>query len=343
MTDDIHIRTEGAVGRITLTRPQALNALSHQMALAIEAALDAWAHDDAIAMVLCDAEGERAFCAGGDIGHVRAKGVKGNYDAGRRFWADEYRMNAKLARFPKPYVALMHGFVMGGGVGISTHGSHRVVTDSTRLAMPECGIGLIPDVGGSLILGRAPGRIGEYLGLTGTRIGAADAIFAGFADVYVPEAELPALTRALVEEPEPGAVLRRFAATPPGGVLAGLQADIDHAFSGELSRLPGALSGEAEWQVAALKALRHGCPLSIACTLELVRAARADPMIEHCLAREYRFTWRCMDQGEFMEGVRAAIVDKDRNPHWRLAPLEAVTPEHVAALLAHLGADELSF
>jgi len=156
MSDDIHIRTEGRAGRITLTRPKSLNALSYEMCLAIERALDAWRDDDAVALVLIDAEGDKAFCAGGDVQQLYEKGRAGDYTFGRRFWADEYRLNAKIAEYPKPYVALMQGFVMGGGVGISCHGSHRIVCDTTRIAMPECSIGLVPDVGGSLLLARAP-------------------------------------------------------------------------------------------------------------------------------------------------------------------------------------------
>ncbi|MEC8042812.1 MAG: enoyl-CoA hydratase/isomerase family protein, partial [Pseudomonadota bacterium] len=177
---DIHTRIDGQIGRITLTRPKALNALSYEMCLEIEKALDAWATDDAVKMVLLDAEGERAFCAGGDIAAMYEAGTKGEYEIARTFWRDEYRMNAKLFNFPKPVASLMQGFTMGGGVGIGCHGSHRVVGESSQIAMPETGIGLIPDVGGTLILARAPGRIGEYLGATGGRIGPADAIHAGF-------------------------------------------------------------------------------------------------------------------------------------------------------------------
>ena len=169
MTDqaEIHIRKEGRAGRITLDRPKALNALTYDMALAIGAALDQWRDDGAVDLVIIDALGDKAFCAGGDIQKLYDTGRAGDFAYGRRFWADEYRLNARIAEYPKPYVALMQGFVMGGGVGISCHGSHRIVCASTRIAMPECGIGLVPDVGGSLLLARAPGRLGEYVGCTG--------------------------------------------------------------------------------------------------------------------------------------------------------------------------------
>ena len=187
---DIHIRTTGRAGRITLNRPDALNALTYEMCLAIEAAIDAWATDAQIALVIIDAVGDRAFCAGGDIQEMYDTATRGNFEYGRKFWADEYRLNNKIAHFPKPYIAFMQGFTMGGGVGVSAHGSHRIVDDASRIAMPECAIGLVPDVGGSVLLACAPGRLGEYLGTTGTRMGPADAIHAGFADHYIPARRL---------------------------------------------------------------------------------------------------------------------------------------------------------
>ena len=181
--DDLTIRTAGRAGRITFTRPKALNALTHAMARAIHDALDGWRDDPAVALVIIDAEGDRAFCAGGDIAAVYHAGRAGDHQVGRDFFRDEYRMNAAIADFPKPIVAFMQGFVMGGGVGVGGHASHRIVGDTTRIAMPESGIGLIPDVGGTWLLGRAPGRIGEYLAMTGGRMTAGDAIHAGFADM----------------------------------------------------------------------------------------------------------------------------------------------------------------
>ena len=181
IADDIHIRKEGKAGRITLTRPNALNALTFDMAMAIEAALIEWADDDAVALVIIDAAGDKAFCAGGDIQDLYEHGKAGDFDFGRKFWSDEYHLNALIADYEKPYVALMQGFVMGGGVGISCHGSHRIVCETTQIAMPECGIGLVPDVGGSFLLARAPWKFGEYLGLTGARIGRGDQCWSGLA------------------------------------------------------------------------------------------------------------------------------------------------------------------
>jgi enoyl-CoA hydratase len=309
------------------------------MSQALEDALDAWAADPAVALVLIDAEGERAFCAGGDIAALYRDGIRGDFAPARNFWAQEYRMNARIARYPKPVVALMHGFVMGGGVGIGGHASHRIVGETVRVAMPECGIGLIPDVGGSHLLARAPGRLGEYLGLTGHRMDAGEAIHAGFADHFVPEAAWPALVETLERTGDAAAVAK---AAPPGpeAPLAARQQAIDLAFSAPdlaavLDRLDQAGDGDT------LKTLRGAAPLSMACTLALVRAARAEPGIEKALAREYRCTWRCISDGELLEGIRAAVIDKDRAPRWRY-PLDSALDARAAAMLAPLGDNDLA-
>ncbi|MEL7428671.1 MAG: enoyl-CoA hydratase/isomerase family protein, partial [Pseudomonadota bacterium] len=174
LADDIHIRVSGMAGRITLTRPQALNAMTYDMCMEIGEALSDWEANDAVKLVIIDAEGERSFCSGGDIADLYATGKAGDFAYGRKFWADEYRVNAQIRNYPKPFVAIMDGIVMGGGVGISAHGSHRIVTENTLFAMPECGIGLVPDVGGNWLLSRAPGHVGEYLATTGARLKAAD-------------------------------------------------------------------------------------------------------------------------------------------------------------------------
>ncbi|HVH02539.1 MAG TPA: 3-hydroxyisobutyryl-CoA hydrolase [Amaricoccus sp.] len=336
---EISTRIEGRAGRITLTRPKALNALSLDMVHAIDTAVSAWASDPAVALVLIDGEGPRAFCAGGDIADVYRSGRRGDFDHGRRFWADEYRMNARVAGFPKPCVALMHGFVMGGGVGVSGHGSHRIVCESTQVAMPECMIGLVPDVGATSILSRAPGRLGEYLGVTGHRMGAGDAILAGFADHFVPAARWPALAAALVATGDAGTVADFAEPAPEPGLGPVLDA-IDDAFeAADLAALAARLE-TSDWGHGVLRLLRRQCPLSMACTLELVRAARRDPGVAKALAREYRFTSRASSDGELLEGIRAAVIDKDRRPVWR-DDMDSLRPEEVAAMLAPLGEDEL--
>lgn len=342
-TDDILVRIEGKIGRVTLNRPKALNALTYDMAMALGAALDTWADDDNVAMLLIDAEGDRAFCAGGDISALYQRGMAGDYDYARTFWADEYRVNAKIAAFPKPYVAIMDGIVMGGGVGVSAHGTHRIVTERTMLAMPECAIGLIPDVGGTHLLGKAPGHIGEYLGLTGARIGAADAIHAGFADVFVPSEKLAALKDALVQSGDP-AIIADFTDEPPTGILAAIQPDIDAAFSANsVVEARKRLSDiDAEWAAKAAKAIDAGSPISVLCTAELVRGARECGELIAALQHEYRFVSRCMEHGDFLEGIRAAIIDKDRNPKFRWPGIKALTTDEVAFMLSEPDGGDIS-
>ncbi|OAN69032.1 enoyl-CoA hydratase [Jannaschia sp. EhC01] len=343
MGDDIHIRIEGKAGRITLNRPQALNAVTYQMCLAIEAALDAWAEDDAVALVLIDAVGERAFCAGGDIQEMYDTGTAGDFAYGRRFWADEYRMNAKMFAFPKPVVTFLQGFTMGGGVGVGCHGSHRIVCESSQIAMPECGIGLVPDVGGTLLLARAPGRLGEYLGVTAARMGPGDAIHAEFADYYLSEARWEALKAELITGD--WEAVDRAAEPAPESPLAAQQRAIDHLFGGETLRdvlvdLAHAPTDMADFVAAARKMMGRNSPLAMACTIELVHRARGRDDILHALRNEYRFTARSMEHGDFLEGIRAAIIDKDRTPAWKHRTATDVTPVEVARMLQPLGPDE---
>ena len=342
MSDDILIRKRGRAGRITLNRPRALNAVTYDMCLAIERALDAWREDPEVALVVIDAAGEKAFSAGGDIAEMYRTASRGDYDYGRRFWADEYRMNAKIANYPKPYIAFMQGFTMGGGVGVSCHGTHRIVGESSRIAMPECGIGLVPDVGGSLLLARAPGRLGEYLGATGTRMGPGDAIHAGFADHYIPEDDWPALIGALEEAGDP-ALIAEAAQEAPESALKAQQGEVDHFFGGEtiadITRLLEHDGGP--FAEATLATLRRQCPLSLACTIEVIHRVRGFGTIEAALEQEYRFTYRSAELGDFVEGIRAAIIDKDRNPRWQHARIEDVSAEDVGRMLMPLGENAL--
>lgn len=330
--DDLHIRRDRKAGRITFTRPQALNALSHDMALAIHAALDGWRDDPAVALVIIDAEGDRAFCAGGDIAAVYHGGKAGDHGIGQRFFADEYRMNAAIRDYPKPIAAFMQGFVMGGGVGVGGHAGHRVVGDTTQIAMPESGIGLIPDVGGTWLLAHAPGRIGEYLGLTGARMGAGDAIHAGFADLYLPESEWEGAKDRLAEIGDISGLKGR---TPPPAPLAAT--DLSAFGARSVADIRAAL--EKAGDAASLKAIARNSPLSMAATLAMVRAARGDRRMQESLSREYRFTHRATAEGDFIEGVRAQIIDKDRTPNWS-QPGDAAK---VDAMLADLGAEELTW
>jgi enoyl-CoA hydratase len=342
MVEDIFIRKEDRAGRITLNRPGALNALTWDMCRAIERALQDWRDDAEVALLLIDAAGEKAFCAGGDVAELYATGSAGDFDYGRRFWADEYRMNAGLFNFPKPVATFLQGFTMGGGVGVGCHGSHRIVGETSRIAMPEVGIGLVPDVGGSLILARAPGRLGEYLGVTAARMDAGDAIHAGFADYYIPEDGWEALKAELVETGDWSAV-DRAALPAPESAMAGHQAEIDRFFAGESLRdIVNALTAsETEFASATLEAMGRNSPLSMACTLDLIRRVRGRDTIEAALEMEYRFTARAMAKGDFLEGIRAAIIDKDRTPRWRHEGLVGATNADVSAMLLPLGAEGL--
>ena len=323
-------RIEGVAGRITLNRPEALNALSHEMVAQIAQALRDWR--GRVRLVVIDAVGARAFCAGGDIAQVYREGITGLYANGRQFWADEYALNAAIAEYPVPVVAFMQGFVMGGGVGIGGHARHRIVGESTQMAMPECGIGLVPDVGGSYLLGRAPERLGEYYGLTGARMSAGSAIAAGFADRFIPEAEWPALIARMCES---GTVDLPELEAPPCPLSPHYET-ISAAFSRPKLRFIAQALAEIEGEFAAqtLATLRRNCALSMGCTLLLVRAARNSDL-RAALTREYRFTYRACEEGEFLEGVRAQIIDKDRNPRWKTA-LDTLPDEAVQTLLRSL-------
>lgn len=342
---DIEIRIEGHAGHITLQRPDALNALTYDMALAIEAALDAWRDDDQVTSVIIDAEGDKAFCAGGDIVDIYKTASAGDFSHARQFWTDEYRLNAKIFEYPKPYLAFMQGFTMGGGVGISCHGSHRIVSESSQIAMPECGIGLVPDVGGSLLLALAPGRLGEYLGTTTTRMKTDDAIFAGFADHFVPEEHWPALKADLVAGLGADAAVAKVSQSPETGTLRALQPEIDAHFGGEtLADIVRALKhSDSDFAKDALKKLSRVSPLGAACAVELIHRARTVDSIRKALELEYRCTYRAVDDGDFVEGIRALVIDKDKSPQWKHDSAESVPDIDVARMLMPLGDNILSF
>jgi enoyl-CoA hydratase len=337
--DDVVVGRDGTAGRITLNRPKALNALTYPMIGAVAGALAQWAHDPAVTLVILDGVGERGLCAGGDVIALYDSRASGP-DFARRFWADEYRLNAQIARFPKPFVALMDGIVMGGGIGLSAHASHRVVTERSRLAMPETSIGLIPDVGGTWLLAHAPRNCGVYLGLTGERMSAADARFAGFADTLVPTAELPALIKALsmAQAGDVGRLIAQFSQHASPGSLQEVSRKIELAFGGatieailaELVRL------DDDWSRKTAALLAAKSPLALKATLAAVHLARTLPSLEAALDMEFRLVTRLFENGEFIEGVRALLVDKDKAPKWRLATLDAVTIAHVSEMLSPL-------
>ena len=341
---DIHIRITGRAGRITLARPAALNAMTYEMCVAIEDALHRWRDDGAVALVVIDAEGERAFCSGGDIAELYATGTQGDFAYGQKFWADEYRLNNVIFNYPKPVVSFLQGFTMGGGVGIGCHGSHRIVGESSQIAMPECGIGLVPDVGGSLMLALAPGRVGEYLGITAARMDADDAIYAGFADTYVPQSMWTNLISQLEKSGDPSCI-SDMATDAPVGSLRGQQEQIDALFAGEaLSDITQLLRiNTSDFATHCVKLMGRNSPLSMACTVEMIHRLRGPSLtMEKALDLEYRFTARAMEHGDFLEGIRAAIIDKDRSPKWQYADTD-VPPVAVSKMLAPLGKNALSF
>ena len=341
---DISICKTGRAGRITLQRPKALNALTYQMCLDIDAALIAWREDADVDLIVIDAEGEKAFCAGGDIAEMYETGTKGDYDYGRKFWFDEYRMNNRLHEYPKPVVSFLQGFTMGGGVGVGCHGSHRIAGETSQIAMPEVGIGLVPDVGGTYILARAPGRLGEYLGTTAARMTAGDAIAVGFADHFIPEAEWPALIEAL-EETGDIMVLEQAVQPAPDSPLMAQLDDINRHFGGEsLGDILNSLEADGgAFAMDAIKRLSRNAPLSMACTVEMIHRLRGPSLtLRKALDMEYRFTYRSMEHGDFLEGIRAQIIDKDRNPQWQ-HPLHKVPAVAVSKMLIPLGKNAVTF
>jgi enoyl-CoA hydratase len=347
---DLIVRREGAVGVIRLNRPKTINAMTLEMSLGIDAALDQFEGDPAVGLVLLEGAGERGLCAGGDIRGLYESSRAGG-DLGKVFWRQEYIMNARIARFPKPYVAFMDGLVMGGGVGLSAHGSHRVVTEKTKLAMPEVGLGFFPDVGGTWLLSRSPGEIGTYFGLTGQTMNGPDAIYAKFADAVVPSGKLAALRQALVglrtdvKAAEVKAVIDGFAMGETSGPIAALRPQIDRWFAHDrMQDIVTALKQDgSDLAQSTLKTLNEKSPRGMVVALKLLRLARASSSLEECLVREYRAALEVFRSDDFREGVRAAVIDKDRNPKWSPPSIEDVTPEIVAPYFAEIGADELVF
>ncbi len=347
---DVVARREGSAGIIRLNRPKAINAVTLEMFRDIDKALDAFEADPEVAVIVLEGAGERGLCAGGDIRALwESSKVKG--DLGKILWREEYILNARIAKFPKPYVAFMDGIVMGGGVGLSAHGAHRVVTERTRLAMPEVGLGFFPDVGGTFLLSRAPGEIGSYFGLTGQTMNGPDAIHARFADAVVPSSKLPALREALTKV-RPGTtsaeiktLIDGFATGESAGPVAAMQSRIDGWFAHDrMEDVVAALGRDgSELAQSTLKTLGEKSPRGMVVTLKLLRLARASSSLEECLVREYRAALEVFASDDFREGVRAAVIDKDRSPKWSPPRIEDVTPEMVAPYFAEIGADELKF
>jgi enoyl-CoA hydratase len=345
--EDLLVSNENNVRRITLNRPRAMNALTFDMVVKLYDLLRSWASDPEVKVVLLDGAGERGMCAGGDV-RALYEAVRSGTDLPQKFWKAEYHLDALIARFPKPIVAIMDGIVMGGGVGISAHASHRVVTERSAIAMPEVAIGLFPDVGVSFLLSRAPGYVGTHLALTGARIRAADAIFCGLADVHVPTGKLSILREHLsrcTTSRDVTEVLIRLSTATQASDLASARSWIDHCYAANtiediLDRLDFC---EEEAARLARQAIEASSPTSLKVTLRNLREARSFQHIEDCLRQDYRIALACIEGHDFIEGIRAAVIDKDLKPRWCPVQIEFVTPEVVNQHFRPRGALDLSF
>ncbi|MBB5632712.1 enoyl-CoA hydratase [Cryobacterium mesophilum] len=339
--DEVLVEVRGALGHLVLNRPQVMNALTRTMVLTISRALDEWEHDDSVETVLLTGAGERGLCAGGDIVGMYHDALAGG-DGSRAFWRDEYRLNARIARYPKPYVAVMDGVVLGGGIGVSAHGNARIVTERTRFGMPEVGIGFAPDVGGAWLLSRAPGELGTHLGLTGGMGSGADAVALGFADHYVPSDWLPALATALETTPAASAIAA-VATEPPASALLAQRQWIDDCYSADdpvsiVERLSASTNPDAR---AAASVILTKSPTGVSVTLEAVRRAGRMSSLENVLDQDYRVSTTFLAGTELIEGIRAQVIDKDRMPRWNPASLSEVSRSDIDVYFADRGAEEL--
>jgi enoyl-CoA hydratase len=355
--DEIQLRRAGGIATLTINRPQALNALTLEHYRRFAPALAGWAEDPAVRAVVVRGAGGRAFCAGGDVRAVyeAGRGIAGDPSLTAVFFREEYRLIRQIHRFPKPYIAIVDGITMGGGAGISINGAYRVATERTLFAMPETGIGLFPDVGATRFLNRCPGRIGRYLGLTGARLAAADALYCGFATHFVGQDQLGALSSGLDriawqkgrEFDQVAALLAEFAADPGPAPLAALRPEIDRCFSAvAIESILDALAAEsgdaAEWAAATCAGLLKKSPTSLKVTLrQLIEGCGFD--LEQALVLEYRLTQHFMSAADFYEGVRAVLIDKDQEPRWRPATVAEVADAVVESYFAPLGDRELRF
>ncbi|KAB7739521.1 enoyl-CoA hydratase/isomerase family protein [Parvibaculum sedimenti] len=333
----------GVAGIITLNRPKALNALTLNMVRLIHPQLRAWAADDRVKIVIIEGAGEKAFCAGGDIRALHDWGKTGDPSA-LAFWREEYRLNTYIKRYPKPYVALMDGIDMGGGVGVSVNGSRRVATERLTFAMPETGVGLFPDVGGTYFLPRCPGEIGMFLGITGERLKVADAVYAGIADVYVPSDRLDLLKMRLAEGVSIDVALRELSAPADEAPLARHRASIDRHFAkGSVSEIVASLKADGgEWEAKVAANIETKSPTS--CSVAYRQIREGDRLsFEEAMQLEYRLTNRFIKGHDFYEGVRAIIIDKDQAPKWKPAKLDDVTTAEIDAYFAPLESGELTF
>jgi enoyl-CoA hydratase len=352
-TDEVLLERRGGLALVTLNRPKALNSLSLSMYRAMDPQLIDWSTDPSVHVVAIKGAGDRAFCAGGDVRAVyEARSASGAGDYKADFFREEYILIQRVHRLPKPYVALIDGITMGGGMGVSVNGAFRVATERAVFAMPEIHIGLFPDVGASRFLNRCPGRIGRYLALTAKRLHVADAVYCGFVTHHVPQARLAELEAALAttrwragdEWAQLEALLADFAADPGPGALRDRQDAIDRCFGGDtVEEIVAALEKEpGDWAAEALAAMRRGSPTSLKILFRQLELG-VGMEIEASLTMEYRMTQHCMMAHDFYEGIRAVLVDKDQKPRWQPATLAEVDPQTVEGYFVSLGARDLRF
>jgi len=344
---EVLFERRGALGSILLNRPKALNALTLNICELMIAQLQEWAKDDAIKAVIIRGAGEKAFCAGGDVVRLYQDGKAGS-DYPARFWSTEYRLNTLIKRYPKPYIALIDGIVMGGGVGVSVHGGFRVVTDRTMFAMPETGIGLFPDVGGGYFLPRLPGQAGMYLGLTGKRLKGGDCVVLGLAEALIPHDRLAALEEKLAAEAvsdldEISYLIGQFADPVKSAPISADRTDIGRHFDLEsVEAIIASLQKDGgEWATDQLKTLSTKSPTAMKVTFRQIREG-AQLSFEDNMRMEWRIANRCAAGADFYEGVRALLIDKDNAPRWAPATLAEVSDEAVAAYFAPLPGKELN-
>jgi enoyl-CoA hydratase len=329
--DTVIVRRDGRIGRLLLNRPKALNAIDLPMIRVCTRALAGWRDDPHVHAVVIEGAGDRAFCAGGDIRALRQYELDGEHHRAEEFFREEYELNRAIATYPKPYIALIDGICMGGGIGVSVHAPYRVATEHAAFAMPETAIGFFPDIGATFFLPRLPGQIGTYLGLTGARMQGPDAVHAGLATHFTRREDLPALTRALAEDGP--SVLGLHGAPLPAFSLAPDRAAIDHCFGAD--SVPGIVQrleavGDS-WAAKILDMLRAVSPSALCWTLAALRRG-ADLTLPQCQAAELALTRTTMRHPDFAEGVRAMVVDKDRKPRWQPARIEDVDPAAIAAM-----------
>ena len=341
-SDEILTRAEDGVRFLVLNRPKAINSLTHSMVETMHAVLKQWEHDDDVRAVVLAGAGDRGMCAGGDVVAIYHSARADGSEA-RQFWYDEYVLNGYIGRYSKPYVALMDGIVMGGGVGVGAHANTRVVTDRTKMAMPEVGIGFVPDVGGTYLLSRAPGKLGLHAALTGAPFSGSDAVAMGFADHYMPHQALEDFSKVIVDEGMQAA-LDAYSVTPPSSELVAQRSWIDECYDGEtvadiVAALRGHDAGPAN-DAANLIATRS--PTSLAVTLEALRRAGQLDTLEDVLRQEYRVSCATLRSHDLVEGIRAQLIDKDRNPQWSPSTLSAVSQAYIETFFAPVE-NELQF